>query len=116
MKENILQEFNQRRKIVNPKISHIFDEKLIFSIICVKCGNDNNRIFKEEESVGISKLLRLIHNIVDKIFKYLVEENVSINFRRRKIDDIRNYFTEEIKQINKARDIKEFNLYSFNLH
>ena len=50
---------NKFRKFVNPKISLIFDKILEFYIICSKCDN-NDRIFKEEESTEISKFFGLI--------------------------------------------------------
>ena len=50
---------NKFRKFVNPKISLIFDKILECYIICSKCDN-NDRIFKEEESTEISKFFGLI--------------------------------------------------------
>ena len=44
----------------NPKISCIFNKTLVLSITCSKCGNNNDRIFKEEESIDILKILGLI--------------------------------------------------------
>ena len=52
--------FNSIREFANPKISCISDKILVFSIICNKCGNNNDRIFKEEESIEILKFLVLI--------------------------------------------------------
>ena len=43
-----------------PKISYIFDKTLVLSIIGSKCDNNNERIFKEEESIEILKVLDLI--------------------------------------------------------
>ena len=51
------------RKFKNPKISCIFEKTLIFSIICSKCKNEDEKIFKEEESIEILKILGLIENI-----------------------------------------------------
>ena len=45
------------RKFLNSKIPHIFDKTLVLSIIYSECGNNNNRIFKEEESVEIMNML-----------------------------------------------------------
>ena len=36
---------------------------LVFSIICSKCENDDEKIFKEEEPTEILKTLGLIKNI-----------------------------------------------------
>ena len=43
----------------------IFSKKRYFflSIICSKCGNEDEKIFKEEESIVILKILGLIINI-----------------------------------------------------
>ena len=53
------------KKFKNPKTSNIFEKKKYFflSIICSKCGNEDEKIFKEEESIVILKTLRLIINI-----------------------------------------------------
>ena len=43
---------------------HIFfQKKLAVSIICYKCGNEDKKISKEEESVDILKILDLIGNM-----------------------------------------------------
>ena len=42
------------KKFKNPKISYIFEKTLVFSIVCSKCKNENEKIFKEEESIEIS--------------------------------------------------------------
>ena len=41
------------RKIKNYKISYIFEKTSVLSIICAKCGSENEKIFKEEESIDI---------------------------------------------------------------
>ena len=51
------------RKSKNPKISHMLEKKLILSVICGKCKNQDERISKEEESIEILKILGLIENI-----------------------------------------------------
>ena len=48
------------RKLSAPKISYIFGKILVLSIIGSKCGNNNEKIFKEEESIEILKVLSLI--------------------------------------------------------
>ena len=50
------------RKFKNPKISYTFEETLVLSIICSKCKNEDEKIFKEEESIKILKILSLIEN------------------------------------------------------
>ena len=37
---------NMIRKSVNPKISYTFDKALVLSVICSKCIDNNDRIFK----------------------------------------------------------------------
>ena len=51
------------RKFEKPKISYILEKTLILSIICSKCKNEDEKIFKEEESIEILKILGLIENI-----------------------------------------------------
>ena len=36
---------------------------LVLSIVCSKCNNEDEKIFKEEESIEILKILFLIENI-----------------------------------------------------
>ena len=50
-------------KLKNPKISYIFEKTLVLSIICSKCGNEDEKIFNKEESIEILNLLGLIKNI-----------------------------------------------------
>ena len=38
---------------MNPRVSYVFDKTLILSITCRKCGNKDEIIFKEEESIEI---------------------------------------------------------------
>ena len=51
------------RKFEKPKISYLLEKTLVFSIICVKCKNEFEKKFKEEESIEILKILGLIENI-----------------------------------------------------
>ena len=41
--------YGNYRKIKNPNIPYIFEKTLVFSIICSKCDNEDEKIFKEEE-------------------------------------------------------------------
>ena len=41
------------RKFKNPKISYIFEENILLSIIYSKCENIDEKMFKEEESIKI---------------------------------------------------------------
>ena len=46
-----------------PKISYLLEKTLVLSIICSKCKNEDEKLFKEEESIEILKILGLIENI-----------------------------------------------------
>ena len=50
------------RKSGKPKISNIFEKTLLLSIICTKFKNEDEKIFKGEESIGILKILGWIEN------------------------------------------------------
>ena len=54
---------NKYRKSKKIKISYIFKKILSLSIVYSKCGHEYEKIFKEEESVEILKILGLINNI-----------------------------------------------------
>ena len=45
------------------KISYTCEKTLLLSSICNKCGREDEKIFKEEESIEILKILGLINNI-----------------------------------------------------
>ena len=47
---------------------------LVLSIICSKRGRKDEKVFEEEESIEILKILDLDHNIVPKD---MAEENIS---------------------------------------
>ena len=49
------------RKLETPKISYLL-EKTVPSIICSKCKNENEKIFKEE-SIEILKIICLTENM-----------------------------------------------------
>ena len=51
------------RKFEKPKISYLLEKALFFSIICSKCKNEDQKIFKEEESIEILKILGFTENI-----------------------------------------------------
>ena len=54
---------NKYRKLKNPRMSYIFDETLSLSTICDKCSSNDEKIFKEEESIEILRILSLINNM-----------------------------------------------------
>ena len=41
----------------------IFEKTLVLSIICSKCENDNEKVFKGEETIEILKIIGLIKYI-----------------------------------------------------
>ena len=50
------------RKLEKPKISYLLEKTSVLSIICSKCKNEDEKIFKEDESIEILKILGLINN------------------------------------------------------
>ena len=52
----------KNRNIEKPEISYILEKTLVLSIICSKCENEEEKIFKEEYSIEILKILGLIEN------------------------------------------------------
>ena len=79
-------------KFKNPyKISYIFEKILVFSMLCVKCGDNNDRIFKER---------REYWDITNSWFNWvnvsyisdMLDEKVSSEFKLENIDKRRNYF------------------------
>ena len=69
------------------KISYIFDKTLFLFSPCNKCGRKNEKIFKEEESIEILKILGLIANIEEyqKICNQLCRKYKS-EFRLKEMD------------------------------
>ena len=54
---------NKYRKFEKPKILYLLEKILVLSIICRKCKSEDEKIFKQEESIEILKVLGLINNI-----------------------------------------------------
>ena len=55
--------YDKYRKFEKLKISYLLENTLVPSIICCKCKNKDEKLFKEEESIEILKILGLIENI-----------------------------------------------------
>ena len=55
--------FFKYRKFKNPNISYIFEKTLGLSFICSKYENEDEEIFKEEESIETLQVLGLIKGI-----------------------------------------------------
>ena len=53
----------KNRKFKKPRISHILKKSLVLSVVSNKCKTEDERIFKEEESIEILKTLGLIKDI-----------------------------------------------------
>ena len=77
----------------------------VLSTVYRKCGHEYIKLFKEEESIEIVKILGLINNIQENIIKkYIIkhiiipEESMNQGFRLKKIDEIRNYLIEDISR------------------
>ena len=50
-------------------MSYILEKTLVLSIICGKCKNEYEKIFKEKESIEISKIIGLIEDI-ELLYQY----------------------------------------------
>ena len=51
------------RKFQSSKISNLLEKTLVLYIICSNCENEDEKIFKEKESIEILKIFGLINNI-----------------------------------------------------
>ena len=51
------------RKFEKAKTSYLLEKKLLLSVICSKCNNEDEKLFKEKKSIEISKTFGLINNI-----------------------------------------------------
>ena len=61
--KKIILHFLRYRKFKKSKISYILEKTIVLSIICSKCNNEHEKVFNEEESIDILKILGLIENI-----------------------------------------------------
>ena len=96
--------------LTNPEISYIFNKTLVLCITCFyyKCGSNDKRIFKLEESNEILKILGLFGHKNERVIyiasnKYInllksnmTKENTSQEFRLKNLDETIDYFVEEI--------------------
>ena len=51
------------RKFEKPNNSYLLEKTLAIFIICSKCQIEHAKLFKEEESIEVLKILGLIENI-----------------------------------------------------
>ena len=53
---------NKYRNYEKPKISYFLEKTFFLSVICSNCKNEDEKIFKEDKSIEILKILSLIDN------------------------------------------------------
>ena len=63
MKKSYCVTCSNYKKFENSKISYLLEETVVLSIICSKCKNQDEKLFKEEESIETLKILGVIENI-----------------------------------------------------
>ena len=51
------------KEFKNPKISYIYYKDLLLSSICNNCGSEDEKMFREDESTEILKVLGLTEDI-----------------------------------------------------
>ena len=51
------------KKFEKLKMSYLLEKTLVLSVTFSKCKNEEEKLFKEEESIDILKILVLIENI-----------------------------------------------------
>ena len=51
------------RKFEKPKLLYVLEKTLLLSIISIKCKNEDQKIFKEEDSIEILEILGLIEKM-----------------------------------------------------
>ena len=62
MKKVYCTKHKKYKEFRKPKISYLREKTLLLSSICNKCGSEDEKIFKEEESMKILKIYSLITN------------------------------------------------------
>ena len=72
MKKSYCANCGKYRKFEKSKISYLLEKTLVPSIICSKCKNEDEKIFQEEKSIEMLKILGLINNIKEyqKIYNH----------------------------------------------
>ena len=81
------------------KVSYIKKKTLSLSIVYSNFSHEYEKIFKEEESMEILKIIGLIDNIETylRIYNHAWRKYKS-KIQNKKVDEIRNYLIEEINQ------------------
>ena len=54
---------SKQKRFENSKVSYLLEKPLVLSIICKRCKNDGEKLFKEEGSIEMLKVFDLIGNI-----------------------------------------------------
>ena len=70
-------------KFEKPKIPYLLEITLVLSIFCSKCQNEDEKLFKEEESIKCIKYIFTIY-LLYIYFKNKAAENMSQEFRLKK--------------------------------
>ena len=81
----------KNKKFENRKILYLLEKTLVLSIICNKCKNKDEKLFKEEESIEMLKILGLIENI-------FLLWNINQNIHWKKMNKTKNYLIEEVNR------------------
>ena len=55
--------YHKYKKSEKPEISYILEKALVLSVICSKYKNEDEKLFKKEESIEILKINGLIERI-----------------------------------------------------
>ena len=55
--------YGKYRKFEKPKTSYLVEKTFVLCIIYSECKNEDKKLFKEEKSIEIVKILGLIKNI-----------------------------------------------------
>ena len=55
--------YDKYKKYEKPEISYILEKTLVLSVICSKYKNEEEKLFKKEESIEILKINGLIERI-----------------------------------------------------
>ena len=56
MKELYCAIYSKYRKFEKPKTSYLSEKRLVFSIICSKCKNEDEKSFEEEDTIVIKNI------------------------------------------------------------
>ena len=66
-----------------PKITYFLEKTLVLSIVCSKCKNKDEKIFKEEESIERLKILGLISNTEEYQKNKIMNQEFRLKKNRR---------------------------------